>query len=190
MDERIKEAADNLTEEERMKETAADNLRNTASARSNNNESNNALPSDEQVKQQYENLKKAITDTLQKINNGEPLVYPEDFKEAFRKCGNVLSFEGKLYTVERVNGEIVVKNISDDLKNQVDEAQQKYNRQKIDDAERSARNLQNTIHDGQINGGARRGGRRTRKSNKLSSNSLKKMSKSKLRKIIKSMKKK
>ena len=117
-----------------------------------------------------EKLKKAITEAEENPIAG----LPEEYKQGFINCGNVLAFEKNLYTVERENGEIVVKNIYQELVDKSAEAAAK--------ASREGQALPNT--------GTRKGGRRTRKQKKLSKKSLKKMSKKELLKMVKSMKKK
>lgn len=100
---------------------------------------------------------------------------PEEYKQGFINCGNVLAFEKNLYTVERENGEIVVKNIYQELVDKSAEAAAK--------ASRQGQALPQIAP-------AASGGRRTRKQKKLSKKSLKKMSKKELLKMVKSMKKK
>jgi uncharacterized protein YdiU (UPF0061 family) len=133
----------------------------------------------------------AITDKLKSaISNAEsnPSLdagLPEEYIKGFVNCGNVLAFEKNLYTVERENGEIVVKNIYQELVDKSAKAADKASRmrQALPPVPARAETTAPAVE-------AAVGGRRTRKQKKLSKKSLKKMSKKELLKMVKSMKKK
>ena len=111
------------------------------------------------------------------IKNSEGFTaLPDEFFNGIKECGNILAFDGQLYTVKRdTNGVIEVENISKKL---------------LEDAENKAKlkQRQDLTATGSKTPGTK-GGKRRRTHKEKSVKSLEKMSKKELIKMAKTMKK-
>lgn len=133
-----------------------------------------------------EQLRNAIDDSAKRsekfqeviqsaIKNSEGFTaLPDEFFNGIKECGNILAFDGQLYTVKRdTNGVIEVENISKKL---------------LEDAENKAKLKQRQDLTATGTKGTK-GGKRRRTHKEKSVKSLEKMSKKELIKMAKTMKK-